>query len=167
MTTAGQRPPPTTTEAFGYELGRLSRRWRNRLDEEMRPTGLTQARWVVLVHLARGADGLLQKDVANHVGIEGPTLVRILDRLEQQGMIERRPVPSDRRGKTVHLTRKGLAMTGAFDRIAARLRERILKDVDPDELERCTKLLRSIRARLEDDVIADVADIFEREASNA
>ena len=167
MTGAGQQPSPTTTEAFGYELGRLSRRWRNRLDDEMRPTGLTQARWVVLVHLARGADGLLQKDVANHVGIEGPTLVRILDRLEQQGMIERRQVPSDRRGKTVHLTRKGQATTGKFDRIAARLRERLLKDVDPDELRRCTELLRSIRARLEDDGMAEAGELFEREASTA
>ena len=89
-------------EQFGFRLGRLARQWRARLDEKMRPHGLTQARWVVLMHLQRGADGQLQKALAGFVGIEGPTLVHILDKLEKQSLIERRQDEADRRGKTVH-----------------------------------------------------------------
>ena len=69
-------------DQFGFRLGRLARFWRARLDEKMRPHGLTQARWVVMVHLRRGGNGFKQKDLADFVGIEGPTLVHILDNLE-------------------------------------------------------------------------------------
>ena len=66
-------------DQFGFRLGRLARFWRARLDEKMRPHGLTQARWVVMVHLRRGGNGFKQKELADFVGIEGPTLVHILD----------------------------------------------------------------------------------------
>ncbi|MBT7756550.1 MAG: MarR family transcriptional regulator, partial [Rhodospirillaceae bacterium] len=62
-------------DQFGFRLGRMSRLWRSWLDEKMRPHGLTQARWVVMMHLNRGADGFQQKALANFIGIEGPTLV--------------------------------------------------------------------------------------------
>lgn len=154
----GHRPQLSVPEEFGYELGRLARWWRSQLDQRMRPTGLTQARWVVLVNLARSANGMLQKDVANHIGVEGPTLVRILDRIEQQGLIERRPAPTDRRGKTVHLTEKGWDIVAEFDRIAAELRGELLSGVDTAELSQCIRLFRRIRVNLEagpQDTVAD------------
>ena len=143
--TNGRNPPLSVPEQFGFELGRLSRWWRSKLDERMKPIGLTQARWIVLVHLARGADGLLQKEVARFVGVEGPTLVRILDWLERNELIDRRTSPTDRRGKTVHLTDKGKAAMSEFDRIAAELREDLLRGIDPEMLQACIALFRTIR----------------------
>ncbi|MFC7692871.1 MarR family transcriptional regulator [Paeniroseomonas aquatica] len=71
---------------------------------EDRRFGLTEARWLALLALARGGDGMTQKDLAQRLLIEGPTLVRTLDWLERQGLVERRESTQDRRAKTLHLT---------------------------------------------------------------
>ncbi|MCO6389412.1 MarR family winged helix-turn-helix transcriptional regulator [Aliihoeflea sp. 40Bstr573] len=69
---------------FAMELGRVSRRWRTRLDERLRNTGLNQARWTVLLQLSNFGPAS-QRELAERVGVEGPTLARVLDRLADQG----------------------------------------------------------------------------------
>jgi MarR family transcriptional regulator for hemolysin len=132
-------------EQFGFRLGRLARQWRARLDEKMRPHGLTQARWVVLMHLQRGANGQQQKALAGFVGIEGPTLVHILDKLEKQSLIERRQHEADRRGKTVHLTGKGWQMIGVLDEVASELRRKHLAGISDADLAHCLTVFDRIQ----------------------
>ncbi|MBC8241501.1 MAG: winged helix DNA-binding protein [Alphaproteobacteria bacterium] len=132
-------------EQFGFRLGRLARQWRARLDEKMRPHGLTQARWVVLMHLQRGADGQQQKALAGFVGIEGPTLVHILDKLEKQGLIERRQDETDRRSKTVHLTDKGWRMISVLDEVAMKLRREHLAGISDADLTHCLAVFDRIQ----------------------
>ncbi|MDP7549400.1 MAG: MarR family transcriptional regulator [Alphaproteobacteria bacterium] len=134
-------------EQFGFRLGRLARLWRARLDEKMRPHGLTQARWVVLMYLQRGADGQQQKALAGFIGIEGPTLVHILDKLESRGLIERRQDEADRRGKTVHLTDEGWRMIGVLDEVAVELRSEHLADVSDADLAHCLAVFDRIQHR--------------------
>src|SRR5918997_3858468 len=88
---------------LGRSIGQISRRWRARLDGRMAAFGLTEARWLPLLHLARGGDGLTQKALAARLGVEGPTLVRTLDWLEREGLGAPRAVPHDRRGQSVAL----------------------------------------------------------------
>lgn len=136
-------------EAFGLELGRVSRRWRTRLDERLKVTGQTQARWSTLLHLARGGQDMTQRELACRVGIEGPTLVRLLDALEAQGLIERLPVEGDRRAKHIRLTDAAQPLLGQINRIAADLRREIFADLPRDDLKTCLTVLRSIGDRLE------------------
>ena len=124
-------------EQFGFRLHRLARSWRSHLDEKMRPHGLTQARWAVMMHLRRGGDGFQQKTLASFVGIEGPTLVHILDKLEKQALIERRQDTVDRRGKTVHLTAEGLQILEVLDGVAADVRHVHLADISDEDLSHC------------------------------
>ena len=70
-------------EQFAIELGRVNRQWRKRLDERLKESGLTQARWLVLLHLSRTGP-LSQRDLAELIGVDGPTLVRVLDKLEHR-----------------------------------------------------------------------------------
>ena len=135
-------------DQFGYRLSRLARSWRSRLDEKMRPHGLTQARWIVMMHLRRGGDGFQQKALANFVGIEGPTLVHILDNLEKQVLIERRPDPSDRRGKTVHLTAEGWRMIEVLDGVAAEVRLENLAGISDADLNHCLTVFERIEAHV-------------------
>jgi MarR family transcriptional regulator, transcriptional regulator for hemolysin len=136
-------------EAFALELGRVSRRWRTRLDERLRVTGLTQARWSTLLHLLRGGSCITQRELAERVGIEGPTLVRLLDALETQGLIERLPVEGDRRAKHIRLTEAAQPLLSEIDRIAGDLRRAIFADLHKDDLKTCLTVLRSIGDRLE------------------
>jgi MarR family transcriptional regulator for hemolysin len=136
-------------EAFALELSRVSRRWRKRLDERLKVTGLTHARWSTLLHLARGGRCMTQRELAEHVGIEGPTLVRLLDALEAQGLIERLPVEGDRRAKHIRLTDAAEPLLAQINRIAADLRREIFADLKQDDLKTCLMAFRSIGDRLE------------------
>ena len=144
-------------EQFGFRLGRLARQWRARLDVKMRPHGLTQARWVVLMHLQRGADGQLQKALAGFVGIEGPTLVHILDKLEKQSLIERRQDEADRRGKTVHLTGKGWRMIEVLDEVVSELRRKHLAGISDADLAHCLTVFDRIQRQAEAAVLGSDA----------
>ena len=135
-------------DQFGFRLGRLARFWRARLDEKMRPHGLTQARWVVMVHLRRGGNGFKQKELADFVGIEGPTLVHILDNLEKQRLIERRQDKSDRRGKTIHLTDEGCKLLKILDDVVAEVRLENLAGISDSDLEHCLMVFENIETRV-------------------
>lgn len=131
---------------FGFRLGRLSRWWRGQLDERLKPLDLTQARWVVLVNLRRGGEGMLQKDLARFIGIEGPTLVRVLDYLEENGLIERQADMTDRRAKTVHLTDSGRRKLSDIDRLTSGFRDQLLDGISDEDLQTCISVFERILA---------------------
>ena len=108
---------------FALAMVRMSRRWRWKLDQRLRSTGLTQARWTALLQIARGGDGMQQTQLADHIGIEGPTLVRLLNSLEAADLIQRRADPRDRRAKTVHLTERAIPVLAEIETLRPALEE--------------------------------------------
>jgi len=136
-------------EQFGQLLGETARAWRAALDRRLAPVGLSGARWRVLLHLARTDVPLSQKELAHRIGIEGPTLVALLDRMVQDQWVERRPSDSDRRSNTVHLTARARRTIRRIEATAAALREELLSGVSKDELDGCARVLARIRDRAE------------------
>ena len=67
-------------ETVGQLLHETARVWRHKLDQRLRPLGLSQAKWRTIAHLARGQ--MTQRDLAERLSIEEPTLARLLTRLE-------------------------------------------------------------------------------------
>lgn len=126
---------------LGVAISQIARRWRARLDQRIAPFGLTEARWLVLLSLARRGDGITQKDLAARLSIEAPTLVRTLDWLESQGFVERRAVPHDRRAKTIHLTAKARPVVLRIEAAAAAVRAEILVDIPEQDLAVCLAVL--------------------------
>ena len=133
---------------LGRAIGQISRRWRSRLDGRMAGFGLTEARWLPLLHLARWGDGLSQKEAAASLGVQGATLVRTLDWLERQDLVERRPDPHDRRAKTVHLTPRARALHREIEGESAAVRADILDGISEAELLTCLAVLDRIASRL-------------------
>lgn len=78
---------------FAMQLAQLSRGWRAELDRRLADLGLSQARWLVLLHLARFDHEPTQRELAQSVAVEGPTLARLLDSLEAQGLVLARHRP--------------------------------------------------------------------------
>lgn len=136
---------PTSNELLGILIGETARCWRARLDERLRPLGLSQSRWMVLMCLSRRGDGLVQKLLAEGLGIEGPSLVRILDRMDKDGWIERRESKTDRRAKTVHLTSQSRATIKNIQKIATQLRGELLADISGGDLDACMRVLKKIK----------------------
>jgi MarR family transcriptional regulator for hemolysin len=133
---------------FAIELGRVSRRWRTQLDERLKHTGLTQARWMVLLQLA-ALGTVSQRELAARVGVEGPTLVRVLDRLEEQGLIARQGCDEDRRVKRIQLTDAAGPVLSEITRIATALRRELLADIPPESIETAWQVLKAIGDQLE------------------
>ena len=132
---------------FANELARVARHWRTRLDARFRVLGLTQARWRTLMELSRNGP-VTQRDLAGFLGIEGPTLVRLLDGLEAKGLIERRACPEDRRAKRVNLTKAAEPILDEIRGIADETRREILAGIPPDDLSVARQVLGTIAQRL-------------------
>lgn len=133
----------------GRQVALLARLWRTELDNRLRPHGLSQARWLLLLHLADGDTGLAQLDLAVLAGVTGPTLVRQIDQLETAGFVQRREDDNDRRVKRVTLTTAGRAKLKDVDKVASALRADMLTDSDPKEIEAMMALLAKLTRRIE------------------
>lgn len=134
---------------FIRECVLLGRRWRARVDERLRPSGLTLARTTVLYWLAQVPNVVTQRELADLVGIEGPTLVRQLHALEAQGLIERVPVANDRRAKGIKLTDKAMPMLETLREVTSAMTRDYLSRLDARRMGSATKLLRDARTALD------------------
>lgn len=122
-------------DEFPFAVARVTRRWRKLLDERLKDLGVTQARWTTMVYLEQGGEGLTQRELAGLMAIENPTLVRLLDSLEQQNLIERRACPRDRRARRLHLTEPGREFMNELTARADELREEMLEGISDEDIE--------------------------------
>ena len=132
---------------FAYHLGEVARLWRGQIDRQVRPLGLSFMQWLTLLQLSRADTDFVQKDLALAVGIEGPTMVGVLDRLVKAGLVERRVARHDRRANTVHLTDGGLRVLDDAERELRKLREVLLEGLSEAELETSSAVLARVGAR--------------------
>ena len=88
---------------------------------------------------------MTQRDLAESLNIEEPTLARLLNRLENCGWIKRESARHDRRCKTVHLQRKSSRLLQQIEETARELRHEILSTISPDDLQTCLRVLSEIR----------------------
>lgn len=133
-----------TWAELGPLLASCSRRWRKILDARLQAHNLSEATAAPLVILLRQGDHIAQSLLAERVGIEGQSLVRILDDLETDGLVDRIAHPSDRRVKLVCLTTPGKRAAVCAERCAASVRETLLADLEPGHLAATTNLLRAL-----------------------
>lgn len=137
-----------SVDQFGWELGQTARAWRAELDRRMAPLGLTDARGFTLLQLSRADGPVTQKALAGLTGVQGPTLVRVIDWLEREALVSRSASPQDRRSKLLVLTPRGRQLAGRIERIAAEVRDELFEGVDPRAIEQCLQVFSQLRARL-------------------
>jgi MarR family transcriptional regulator for hemolysin len=141
--------PLTDQHRFGMQLAQMSRGWRAELDRRLAGLGLSQARWLVLLHLARFDQAPTQRELAQSVGVEGPTLARLLDSLESQGLVQRQAVLEDRRAKKIVLCTPARPLIEQIETIANQLRHELFEGVDEADLKICMRVHGHILANLE------------------
>jgi MarR family transcriptional regulator for hemolysin len=108
------------------DVGRLLRTY---ADQKARRFGQTRAQWAVLLRLER-REGLKQSDLAEDLDLQPITLTRLVDRLCDNGLIERRPDPNDRRAKRLYLTPAARPLLDRIDAQVEELAETVLAGVD-------------------------------------
>jgi len=127
----------------------FSRRWRNRLNERLAQIGQTQARCESLFWIEVAGGRATQRELAERLGIEGPTFARMLDTLEEEGLVERRASSEDRRTKTIALKKRAVPGLKRIGEIVNATRRDLLQDIDEKELLAVVALLRILMSKLD------------------
>ena len=127
-----------------------ARRWRKLANDRIRAVGQSMARWETMYLLACSDDALNQTALAKLLGVEGPTMVRMPDVLEKDGLITRQQSKTDRRVTNNEITEKGREATRDIMAITNELREELLRDIDPAKLAITLEVLEQIHAKLDD-----------------
>ncbi len=107
------------------------RKWRRLAEQVLATHDISEACAAALLWVGRLGGGVRQVTLAGYVGIEGTSIVRLLDQLGALGLLERRPDPEDRRANAIWLTEAGAVRARAIEAALAELRDRVLCDV-PD-----------------------------------
>jgi MarR family transcriptional regulator for hemolysin len=145
-------PPPVPTQIadFGFRVSRIARRLRQAVDAELGAYGLTEATWRPLAYVGRLGAGVRQKELATALGIEGPSLVRLLDNLERRGLIERREDETDRRARGIHLTPAGRELAIRVAKLGSEIQRRVLAGVGLADLDVCHRIFDSVERQLDE-----------------
>ena len=129
---------------LGLLVSRLGRVWRRRADQALSAHGLSEAMSTPLLILSRRGKCVRQGVLANEMGIEGPSLVRLIDLLQAEGLVERREDPTDRRAKMLHVTPLGEAKVAEINRVLQRLRAELMNGIPGEDLAITFNVLRQI-----------------------
>lgn len=143
---AATDPAAFTQFLFVRRLLQISRRWRNQLSTNLRDMPGISGGWRTLFWLSLAGRTATQRELAQRVGVDESTLARALDKLERQGFAERAVDPDDRRAKHITLTSAATPVLDRIGEVAIRVREEILRDIDPAELALCLKVLDQVSA---------------------
>ncbi len=119
---------------FGITFSLLARRWRRAIEAHLAASGLTDATWIPLVHLKATGGGISQKDLAALVGVDGSSLVRVLDILEREGLIVRRRDERDGRARLIDLPPAGEDRVATIRAALGEAEEAMLADLSDAEL---------------------------------
>ncbi len=140
----------TTPEIrFTVQLVLAARRWRSLLDEHLRPIEQSSARMEAMAAILASPPLSAQVDIAKRLRIEGPTLTRMLDTLEKDGLVERLPDPTDRRTNKLRLTPAGEKALEEIFEIVDVLRARLLDGVSPETVEQGNEFLAGLMGKLD------------------
>ncbi|MYZ48783.1 MarR family winged helix-turn-helix transcriptional regulator [Propylenella binzhouense] len=132
---------------FLDELTAVNRKLRTLFDAHAKAHGLTFSRARLFLQLAR-QDGPTQTELADILEVEQPTMVRLIDGLEAQGLVERRAAEGDRRVKRIFLTDAARSQADEILRFTARLRNHVLHGIPEDELAVATRVLRTVAGNI-------------------
>ena len=127
-----------------------ARRWRSLLDERLRPIKQSSARMEAMSAIMNSPELSPQVDIAKRLRIEGPTLTRMLDALEKDGLVQRLPDPKDRRTNQLKLTRDGESQLEEIFAVADIYRTRLLDGFSDAEIDTVNKFLGTLLQRLDD-----------------
>ena len=126
------------------DVGRLLRTY---ADQKARQFGMTRAQWAVLLKLERH-EGVQQSDLAEFLEIQPITLTRLVDRLCDSGLIERRPDPNDRRAKRLYLTAAARPLLEKISEQVEEVAEEVLAGLDPQSVDAVLSQLGIARENL-------------------
>ena len=134
--------------SMGFVVNMTAKAFQKSFDIELRKNaGVSLSQWRVVGTLVI-QPGLTQKEIADKVGIEGATLVPILDKMEKEGLLKRKPDSSDRRVNRIYLTQKADSLWESMVECALKIRKSSTKNISENDLQTTLETLRKISQNL-------------------
>ena len=137
-------------QQFGTLLKHVFYLWHQVLNERLRPRGVSHSQWRVILELSRSPVPMTQSALAAELGVESPTMVRLLDRLADKQWIARETCPSDRRVRLVRLTPRAQRLARELETVVGEVRRELLQDVRANELDASIDALSKVETRARD-----------------
>jgi MarR family transcriptional regulator, transcriptional regulator for hemolysin len=144
MTASKSHSSALAQPSFGYVLKDTSKLYVQRFEERARELGLTLPQCKALAYLSR-SEGMSQVELASSAEIDPMTMVRILDRMELDGWVERRADPDDRRARRLYLKPKSKPLLEAIDRVSTATRDEALAGLTEAEADLLMTALQKVR----------------------
>jgi MarR family transcriptional regulator, transcriptional regulator for hemolysin len=133
-----------TEERLGALIGLANRQWRRAVDLRLQKYGLTDATWMPLLRLAQTSAPMRQKDLAAALFLDSSSIVRILNGLEEAGLIERAEDKGDRRAKAIAITSQGRSLVQKVEATSEDVQREVLSGLSPDDIATARRVLDDI-----------------------
>lgn len=138
-----------TERQLTSNLVRVARLYREEVNRALSFYGISHAKAVPVLHISRYGGGIRQNILAEEIGIKGPSLVRLLDQLCAQGLVERRDDSHDRRAKNLHLTPAGDELAARVEAALLEVRGRLLASINDTDIATCLRVIEVLGKKLE------------------
>lgn len=140
-------PQQPIKREFGFTIMDVARLLKTYADQRARQFGISRAQWAVLIRIDRH-EGLKQTELADMLDLQPITLTRLLDRLSDNGLIERRADPNDRRANRLYLQPAAKPLLDRLADLGADMMETVLNGVSMTSVERMLKELGAVKDNL-------------------
>ncbi|EJG2385027.1 MarR family winged helix-turn-helix transcriptional regulator [Kluyvera ascorbata] len=135
--------------SFSHLLYLTAHHWRLAVNRRLKDLGMSQATWVAVASIARNEQPLSQSELAQELGVESATVVPLINRLVEAGLVERVLTERDKRKRLLVATPKGLELYHQVKAVADELREEILTVITPEEQEITQRVLTRLLHEVE------------------
>ncbi|GAB3437762.1 MarR family transcriptional regulator [Massilia solisilvae] len=129
-------------------LGPVARAYRAAVDKVAAEYSLSQATGLPVLLMGRMGEGVRCGVLADLLGVEAPSLVRVTDQLVDSGLVERREDAHDRRAKTLHLTEEGKRRAAAMEEALVPFRRQLFAGVAEEDVQACLRVLHGLSAAI-------------------
>jgi len=147
-------PPQPLKREFAFTIMDVARLLKTYADQRARQFGVSRAQWAVLMRIERN-EGLKQSELAEMLDLQPITLTRLLDRLADNGLIERRADPNDRRANRLFLKPAARPLLGRLADLGANMMETVLEGISLTSIERMLKELSAVKDNLRSAIAAN------------
>jgi|SRR6476469_3334442 len=121
--------------SIGFIINRTAKMLIQAFDQELRKEiGITFGQWKIIITLVNNDDGLTQKEIADKLGLEGPTLIPIIDKLEKDGFVTRMVDKNDRRNNRIFLTKKTISTLDLMINCGLRIKNMSMRDISEENV---------------------------------
>lgn len=149
-------PPQPLKREFAFTIMDVARLLKTYADQRARQFGISRAQWAVLMRIDRN-EGLKQSELAEMLDLQPITLTRLLDRLADNGLIERRADPNDRRANRLYLKSAAKPLLNRLADLGADMMETVLDGISSTSTERMLKELSAVKDNLRAAIAANTS----------